>query len=157
MGAAFILSIGAALLIFFSGTLRGALALAPARGRLASVAFGGGIASAAGFFVAGTVHLALADSGKRGTPAVAQTLAYLDDNTYLAFGAGIGVMALAGGISIVRTRVVPLWLGIVGIVGGVATFTPLGFFGFLLSALWIVMMSVALAVRPPQVAGTTVD
>ena len=74
-GAAFIVAIGAALLIFFSGTLRSVLARPPARGQLASIAFGGGLVGAVGLFLSATAHLALAESGKHGSAVTAQTLA----------------------------------------------------------------------------------
>jgi hypothetical protein len=57
-------------------------------------------------------------------------------------------MVLAAGISIIRTRVLALWLGILGVVAGAVVFTPAGFFGFLASLLWIVIVSIWLTVRP---------
>ncbi|MDQ1696519.1 MAG: hypothetical protein QOJ03_1872 [Frankiaceae bacterium] len=153
MGAAFITGIGGALFVFFSASMRALLSRPPARGRLAAAAFGGGIVTAAGILAASTIHLALADSGKHGTADVAQALAYLDNSDYLVFGFGLAAMVLPAGISIVRTRVLPLWLGIVAIVAGVVSFTPFGFFGFLLALVWVIVVSIWLAVRP--VADTT--
>jgi hypothetical protein len=148
MGAAFFLSLGGGLLIFFSATLRHVLARPPARGQLASAAFGGGLVGASGLLLSATAHLALADSGKHGSPTAAQTLNLLDNNTYFPAVVGIAVLVLAAGISIIRTRVLPLWLGIVGVVAGVASLTPAGFFGFLLALLWIAVVSVWLTASP---------
>jgi hypothetical protein len=148
MGAAFVLSISGGLLIFFAAALRQVLVRPPARGQLASAAFGGGIVGSAGFLLAAVGHLALADSGKYGSPGISQALNILDSNTYLMAAAGIGAMVLAAGISIIRTRVLALWLGILGVVAGVVVFTPAGFFGFLASLLWIVIVSIWLTVRP---------
>jgi hypothetical protein len=149
MGAAFVLALGAALLIFFAGTLRAVLARPPARGQLAATAFGGGIIASAGFLLSATIHMALADSGRHASAAGAQALAVLDDNDFLPFAFGIGVMVLAAGISITRTRTLPVWLGWVAVVGGIVTFTPLGFFGLILCLVWIIVVSVLLTVRPP--------
>src|SRR3954462_11781533 len=82
MGAGFILAIAGALFVFFSATMRALLSRAPARGRLGTAAFGGGIITAAGILIASAVHIALADSAKYGTEAVVQALGFLDTDNY---------------------------------------------------------------------------
>ena len=148
MGAAFVLMIGAAVFVIFAGVLRGALARASATRRSASISFGGAIIATTGFFIASTIHIALADSGKYGDATVAHTLNILDTDNFVPFAAGIGLMVFGAGISLVSTRMLPLWFGIVGIVFGVVTFTPLGFFALLACALWIVVISIWMTVRP---------
>jgi hypothetical protein len=161
MGAGYILSIAAPLFVFFSVSLRNVLAAAPARGRLAAAAFAGGIMTAAGILIAAALHIALADSAKHGTADVVQALNYLDADNYPIFVFALATMLLAAGISIARTRVLPLWLGIVAIVAAVASFTPAGFFGFLLGLLWVIVVSIWLAARPvgstPGDSNLTVD
>lgn len=148
MTAAFVAGIGAAVLLFFVSFLRSVLASASPTKRLANTAFGGGVVAVAGFGFAGAIHLALADQIKHAEPATAHTLNILDTNSFLPFALGVGLFALASGWSIARTRVLPLWLGIIAIVGGVAAFTPLGFFGFLLCVIWILITSIYLVVKP---------
>ena len=54
---------------------------------------------------------------------------------------------IASGISIVRHGALPRWLGWVAIVLGVASATPAFFIAFLLAAIWILIVSVMLALR----------
>ncbi|MFL6238217.1 MAG: hypothetical protein ACJ735_01810 [Actinomycetes bacterium] len=148
MGAAFLVMIGAAIFVMFAAVLRGALARGSVTHRSASIAFGGGIIAAGGFFLMSTIHIALADSGKYGDATVAHALNILDTDNYVPMAAGIGLMVFGAGISLVTTRMLPLWFGIVGIVFGLVTFTPLGFFGLLASALWLIVISIWMTVRP---------
>jgi hypothetical protein len=157
MGAAAILAIGAAVLLMFAGWLRGLLNRAPATGRLAAIAFGGGVIATAGFFVAAGMHTALADSGKYAdSNAVAQALNILDDDNYFAWAFGIALLVFAAGWSFIRTRAFPLWFGILGVVFGVVTFTPIGFFALMGDALWIIVLSIWAAASPRPAVTTTV-
>ena len=47
----------------------------------------------------------------------------------------------------------PKWLGWVGIVLFVISFTPVGFIGFALGGLWIIIVSILLYVRGEPVSG----
>ena len=51
---------------------------------------------------------------------------------------------LAAGASAIRHGGLPRWLGWIGIVIGIAAFTPAGFFAFLAGGLWILIASVLL-------------
>jgi hypothetical protein len=153
MTAGFVLMIGGAFLLLFAGCLRGLLARGSATRRLASISFGGGVLATGGFFLAATTHIALADSGKYGDPTVAHVLNILDGDDYVPFIGGIGLMVFAAGVSFVVTRAAPLWLGILSIIIGVLVFTPLGFFAVLAGALWIIGMSIWMAVRPVGAGG----
>src|SRR4051794_8699087 len=156
MGAAFVVMIGAAIFVMFAAVLRGALARGSVTRRSASISFGGGIIAAGGFFLAAAMHIALADSGKYGDPTVAHALNILDTDNYVPFAAGIGLMVFGAGVSLVSTRMLPLWFGIVGIVFGVVTFTPLGFFGLLACTLWLIVISIWMTIRPGLAGPDTV-
>lgn len=158
--AAFIGGLSVVFFVFFVSTLRHALRRAGGTGQLANAAFAGGLLAAAGFGVGATIHLAVADAGSSAkTLAVTQTLNVLDDDSFIPIAAGIGVFLLAAGLSSVRHRGIPKWLGWAAIVLGVASFTPAGFFAFLLSGLWIIATSVVLLMaasgKPSGAAGTS--
>ncbi|MDP9277638.1 MAG: hypothetical protein M3O76_05465, partial [Actinomycetota bacterium] len=62
----------------------------------------------------------------------------------LPMAAGMGVLVLAAGLSTIRHGGLPKWLGWAGVVIGAASFTPAGFFAFLLSGIWVVIVSILL-------------
>jgi hypothetical protein len=149
MTLAFILAIGAAFLPFFASTLRRALDWAGGTGRLANAAFAGGVLATVGFWILSTVHLALADSAGKTPPLVTQSLNVLDGNDFIPAAAGIGVLLLASGLSVVRYGGLPRWLGWAGLVLGILVFTPAGFFAFLGGGIWIFVASIVLFMAGP--------
>jgi hypothetical protein len=145
MTLAFIMMISTPFLLFFVSILRYELRRAGGTGQLANAAFAGGVLAAAGFGILAFVHLALADAGDSAkTIGTAQALNVLDNNDFLPMAAGMGVLVLAAGLSTVRHGGLPKWLGWVGVVIGVAAFTPAGFFAFLLSGIWVLIVSILL-------------
>jgi hypothetical protein len=145
MALAFIMAISIPFLLFFVSILRYELRRAGGTGQLANAAFAGGVLAAAGFGILAFVHLALADAGDSvKTIGTTQALNVLDNNDFLPMAAGMGVLVLAAGLSTVRHGGLPKWLGWVGVVIGVAAFTPAGFFAFLLSGIWVVIVSILL-------------
>jgi hypothetical protein len=142
---AFIMAISIPFLLFFVSILRYELRRAGGTGQLANAAFAGGVLAAAGFGILAFVHLALADAGDSvKTIGTTQALNVLDNNDFLPMAAGMGVLVLASGLSTVRHGGLPKWLGWVGVVIGVAAFTPAGFFAFLLSGIWVAIASILL-------------
>jgi hypothetical protein len=145
MTLAFIMAISIPFLLFFVSILRYELRRAGGTGQLANAAFAGGVLAAAGFGILAFVHLALADAGGSvKTIGTTQALNVLDNNDFLPMAAGMGVLVLAAGLSAIRHGGLPKWLGWVGVVIGVAAFTPAGFFAFLLSGIWVVIVSILL-------------
>ena len=145
MALAFIMAISIPFLLFFVSILRYELRRAGGTGQLANAAFAGGVLAAAGFGILAFVHLALADAGDSvKTIGTTQALNVLDNNDFLPMAAGMGVLVLASGLSTVRHGGLPKWLGWVGVVIGVAAFTPAGFFAFLLSGIWVAIASILL-------------
>jgi hypothetical protein len=142
---AFILAIAVPFLLFFVSSLRNDLRRAGGTGQLANAAFAGGVVAAVGFAILASVHLALAESAAHvRTLGTTQTLNVLDGNDFIAAAAGVGVLVFAAGASVIRHGGLPKWLGWVGIVIGVVTFTPAGFFALLAGGLWILIASVLL-------------
>jgi len=145
MTLAFIMAISIPFLLFFISILRYELRRAGGSGQLANAAFAGGVLAAAGFGILAFVHLALADAGGSvKTIGTTQALNVLDNNDFLPMAAGMAVLVLAAGLSTVRHGGLPKWLGWAGVVIGAASFTPAGFFAFLLSGIWVVIVSILL-------------
>jgi hypothetical protein len=142
---AFILMLSVPFLLFFVSVLRHDLRRAGGTGQLANAAFAGGVLGAAGFGILALVHLALADAAdSANTIGTTQVLNVLDNNDFLPMAAGVGVLVFGAGLSAVRHGGLPNWLGWVGVVIGIVTFTPAGFIGFLASGVWIVIASILL-------------
>jgi hypothetical protein len=142
---AFILALSIPFLLFFVSSLRYELRRAGGTGQLANAAFAGGVLAAAGFGILAFVHFALAnaaDSAK--TIGTTQVLNVLDNSDFIPVAAGVGMLVLASGLSAVRHGGVPRWLGWIGVVIGVLTFTPAGFIAFLASGVWIAIASILL-------------
>lgn len=145
--ASFVLAIAAGIMLFFVAVLWHRLRSRSQSGRLATATLAGGIVGVGGMLFVAAMHLALAESGKYGDATVAHTLNIIDANTFLPLSSGIGVMVLAAGASAWRTGALPKWLGVVGVIAGVASFTPVGFPAFLVCLAWVIVISVVLTVR----------
>lgn len=79
------------------------------------------------------------------TLATTQTLNVLDNDSFIPALAGLGVLVFAAGLSAIRHGGIPAWLGWVGLVLGIATFTPAGLIAVAGDALWIVVVGIALS------------
>ena len=142
---AFILALAVPFLLFFVSSLRSDLRRAGGTGQLANAAFAGGVLAAVGFGILASVHLALAESAAHArTIGTTQTLNVLDGNDFIPAVAGIALLVFASGASAIRHGGLPKWLGWVGIVIGIAAFTPAGFFAFLAGGLWVLIVSLLL-------------
>jgi Domain of unknown function (DUF4386) len=154
----YILAFSMPFLLFFASILRHDLRKRGGTGQLANAAFGGGVVATVGFGILAMVHLALAVAAdSANTIGTTQVLNVLDSNDFLPMAAGMGVLVLAAGWSSLRHGGMPRWLAWVGIVIGIAIFTPAGFIGFLASGLWVAIVSILLtrarqSAAPPPAA-----
>jgi hypothetical protein len=57
------------------------------------------------------------------------------------------IFSLSAGLSVVRHGALPKWLGWVAILFAVISATPIGFAGVVGTALWILVVSILLAMR----------
>jgi hypothetical protein len=147
--AAVVLALAAVALIFFAATLKQRLDVAsPNRGILPTVALGAGIIASGGFLSAATLHFALADYASDIDASAAQALNAIDADFFLPFVAGLATLILATSLWLVGNRsLLPTWLGWVGIIIFVVSFTPAGFIGFGLAGIWIIVVSILLYLR----------
>lgn len=137
---------------FFFGSLRSYLRRVPAMEPLASVAFGGAVMFAIGAGVSTGFHSALADVPSQLDPSSAQALNLLQINAFqFAEAPGLAVLLVANGLVIVRSGLLPVWLGWVGIVFGAFALTPFAFICQIALGIWILVISPLIYVRSVRV------
>jgi hypothetical protein len=144
MFASVILAWGVVALYFFLGVLRSVLHAAEGGvARLSTVAFGGGLVLGVGMLAFAGFNFTLADADKI-TPQAAQALNVLNDDFFFPLAAGLGTLMIATGLSSIRSRALPAWLGWTALLIGIVAITPAGFFGFLAFGLWTLVTSILL-------------
>jgi hypothetical protein len=115
-----------------------------------TVALVGGAASVAGFFGAVSVHAALIDGADQHiSPAAMVALNSLDNWNFFAFVTPLAIMMFGAAGAILRGgAALPRWLGWAALVLGILYFAgPFGWFGFLLTGIWIIIASVVMYQR----------
>jgi hypothetical protein len=145
--------------LWFLGVLRSTLRVAEGgTGRLSATAYAGGIVLVSFALVDGALQFATADSVGDVPATVTQTLSVLYSDFFLGFPVGAGTLLLATGLVLLRSRVLPMWLGWFALALGIVSFLgPIGFFAFLVFLVWLVIVSVLLyqrgepAATPPAI------
>ena len=151
--AALAASLAAVSLVFFAATVRRALRRGEqAMGVLSMAALGGGVVAATGIATDSALRFTLADSAEDIDPAAVQALHAFWEGFFFPMVVGIGVLVLATSLAALKTRLIPVWLAWIGILIFVVFFTPAGFIAFLVSALWIIVVSVLLWRQEPAAA-----
>jgi hypothetical protein len=110
------------------------------------VLVGGSVLAGAIFLLTGILNFALVDGAtNEASKEALQALSLALGNNWVGFNAGLGVMMVgAGGTLLGRPRLYPA-LGWSALVLGIALFIPfVDFIALLLSAIWIVVVSVVL-------------
>ena len=142
--------LAAAVFLFFAGVLRTVLREGPgARGTLAAISFAGAIVFATGVAFDATINFALAEEvdTEGFDPIAMQALLGLWSNDWVPFAVGLLTFLIATGWAIIRTGVLPKWLGWAAIVIALFAVTPIGFVAFFGGALFVLIVSVMLAMR----------
>lgn len=143
--------VAATLLVLFAGYLRKVLRAAEGEGHmLSSVVLAGAAVLATGAAIDATLSAALVDAADEVEPAAVQSLNALWNNDWVPFALGALIMVLAAGLSIIRHGALPKWIGWVAVVLAVVMVTPIGFVGFLGAGLWILVVSILLAMRADE-------
>lgn len=136
------------LLIFFGAYLRTVLRTAGGEGEtLSLVSFVGLVLVALGFAIDGTITFALAEAAEDVDPVAVQSLQALWDNDFLPIMLGVLAFLWATGISVIRSGVLPKWLGGLMLLLGVVGVTPIGFVAALGAAILVLVLSILLSVR----------
>jgi hypothetical protein len=149
----FVFLVGMLFLLAFFAALRDRLLTAEGQpGRLSALAFGAGIAS----LPLWAVSMILANAGSFTVGETSSfhldpnTYRLLSDTSYFAWVAALfvsSVVVWATSAVALRTRVLPRWYALAGIVVGIVQLFGLFFFPFLAWWLWIVVTAVLLVAR----------
>jgi hypothetical protein len=135
------------LLIFFGTAVRRRLERGAGDSGHGSVAFGGALLAAASFALVGMLEGAMTNAAHRGDQQAVYTLNQLHSYDWLAWNAAFAALLLAAGLGARRTGMLPAPLAWASIVIGVSLLTPLGFFGFILVPVWLIVVGLMLARR----------
>ena len=134
--------------MFFGGYLRKVFSAAEGQGgMLSALVLTGTAIMAVGAGIDMTISVALAEAADDIDPAAVQALQALWDNDFLPIAIGIEVLLLSAGLSIVRYGALPKWLGWVALALALVGATPIGFVAFPGGGLWVILVSIMLAVR----------
>ena len=136
-------------LVFFGAYVSRALrdADAPRSSFITTLPQVGTAIMAVGIAIDATILLALSETAEDIEPASVLALQALWDNDFIPIALGTLVFLLSTGISIIRTGLLPKWLGWVAIALSVVAISPIGFVSFLGGLLWIAIVSILLALR----------
>jgi hypothetical protein len=131
-------------LIFFGAGLRRRLAQGGDAGH-GSVAFGGALLGAAGFLIVAMLEAGMTNAAHEGEQQTVYTLNQFHSYHWLASNAAFAAMLLAAGLGARRNGMLPTPLAWVTIAIGASLLTPLGWFGFILVPVWLVVVGLWLS------------
>lgn len=149
----FLLGIALIFFLCFIGSLYGLLRRSPGAQTLATLGLAGAVLFALGFALFAGIDFSLAQASRTLSPQAAQALNVLDDQLFLPAFVGAVVFGLAIGLAIVRSGLLPAWLGWVLLVVAIATGTPASFVGAIGLVVWTLVVSVLIYRRGEQPAG----
>jgi len=147
--------VGSALMIWFGGVLRSAIA-ATGLDRLAAIALGSAVALAVTSMGLIAPQLGAAfGASESDTPLseeAAQALWYAGDGFVAASSVAAASLAAAVGLSILRARLLPTWLGWLSLLIGLALIIPLVHWAALFFAfpIWVLLVTWFLWRRPDE-------
>jgi hypothetical protein len=144
------------LLVFFGAYLRRILREGAEEGEILSlVSFIGVAIVAVGFAIDTTILIALSEAADDINPIAVQSLQALWDNDFVPLVLGVLLFLWGTGLSVIRSGVLPKWLGWVMIVLGVVGVTPIGFVSVIGAAILVLVLSILLSVRARSAAAAT--
>ena len=135
------------LLIFFGAGLKRRLEQTGGSSA-GSVAFGGALLGAAAFLVVAMLEAAMTNAAHEGEQQTVYTLNQFHSYDWLAWNPAFAAMLLATGLGARRNGMLPTPLAWATIVIGAALLTPLGFFGFILVPVWLIVVGLLLGRGP---------
>jgi len=142
-----LLTVGFAMFLIFAGSVGDRLRQGDHRepfGAIALVAAGVLTAGALAFF---SVDFALASGYGQLTPDAAQALNLLAFRLVLPACAGALVFGVAAGLAVIRSAIVPRWLGVIAIVIGLVGMSPLLAVALMALYAWTLVVAVILVAR----------
>lgn len=152
---AILTAVAGLLLIFFGAYLRKVLHAAGGQGEMLSlVAFAGLVMVALGLAIDATIAFALAEAAEDIDPTAVQALQALWDNDFIPIALGVLAFLWGTGIAVIRSGVLPKWLGWVMILLGIVGATPIGFVSAIASALLVLVLSILFTLRERSAPAT---
>ncbi len=138
-----LIDIGVVFALFFFGYLRDRWGRTDVGVRFAPILLAGLIILATGGLIFSGSAAALLDQPKYMSPDTAQTLNFLQsDIGFAAVTIGVSVLMFAAVVIIWKTRILPFWLAIVSLILAVVGLAgPIGFFAFLATGIWILIVA----------------
>jgi len=133
------------LLLFFGTGLRRRLEQGSGGSGHGMVAFGGAVLAAVTFALVGMLEAAMTNAAHEGERQAVYTLNQLHSYDWLGWNAAFAAMLLATGLGARRNRMLPTALAWATIVIGASLLTPIGFFGFILLPVWLIVVGVWLS------------
>ncbi|HEV3266529.1 MAG TPA: hypothetical protein VG014_13465 [Acidimicrobiales bacterium] len=129
--------------LFWFAYLRNWLQRDDVNERWGAIAFAGGILFAVTGAVAGGVEFALVDTPAHLTASTATVLNFLEgDIPFILASMAFGVMAIAAGIAMIKSRALPSWLGVFSVVVGILGALPVGdFFALPAIGIWTLLVA----------------
>jgi hypothetical protein len=146
--SAVLLTVAFIVFIFFAGSLRSYLRRRESVEGLSSIVLAAAAVLVAGQTAGSGLTFALSDAPARLSPGGAQVLNLLSNDMVLTSAAGFSVFGIASGVAILGGAPLPNWLGWMAIVIGVVVVTPAEFVAVIALAVWIIIVSILIAVRP---------
>jgi hypothetical protein len=136
--------------LFFYGFLSDHLGREEGVRGLTRTAFGGAVLFAGGGCLGAGAAFALTDATSWLSPASAQTLSLVRlDLNWSFIAAGLSVLLAAYGLAILKSRLLPRWLGWAALPLAVVALVPvISWAAFFLAGIWTLIASVALFQRP---------
>jgi hypothetical protein len=145
--AALMAPLGAALLVLFASYLRSvAREKNPAAIVGPTVLVAGAVLWAGGILLGSAFDLTLVSAVHHHQDAVARTINVINNDDWIPFIGGVAVTLIGAGMTVLTSRVLPVWLGWIALVVGIVSLAgPLGFVGFFIAPLWLLVAGVMLA------------
>jgi hypothetical protein len=133
------------LLLFFGAGLQRRLTEGNGDAGHGAVAFAGALLGAMTFAIVGMLEGAMTNAAHEGERETVYTLNQFHSYDWLAWNAAFAAMLLATGLGARRNGMLPTPLAWATIVIGASLLTPLGFFGFILVPVWLIVVGVWLS------------
>jgi hypothetical protein len=137
------------LLLFFGAGLRRRLATGVGDSAHGTVAFAGALLAAATFSLVGMLEAAMTNAAHLGNRQAVFALNQLHSYDWLGWNAAFAAMLLATGLGARRNGMLPRPLVWATLAIGLSLLTPLGFFGFVLLPLWLIVVGIWLSRGAP--------
>jgi hypothetical protein len=154
--SAFIGTVAAAVLVFYGAYLRKVLAVGQGEGGMLPILVLIGLTIVAvGGAIDNMLMFATASRAEDIPASSVQTIQAIWDNDFLPLFLGILVFNWSVGLSVLRSGVLPRWMGWAAILFGVVSLAgPIGFVGAIGAALWVLVSSIMLSMRARSAPAT---